>query len=130
MKIEGRSYSEVPTRKDGSTGLSGSMAAAFGVKKSGGKLYVPTKRLGALKKTMSSITEDLKMSATTNADMGGLLKRHYAGSKGEAKMPRRKVKRMMADKHEGKKSAGFGRMLKSRSRGPADSDRDDYKGYA
>ncbi|MCG3177332.1 MAG: hypothetical protein MOGMAGMI_02304 [Candidatus Omnitrophica bacterium] len=126
MKIEGRSYSEVPAE---AKGLSGSMAAAFGVKKSGGKMFVPTKRLGDLKKTMSSIKEDLKMGATTNSSMGGLLKRHYAGSKSEApKMPRRKVKHMAA-KNE-KKSAGFGRMLKSRSRGPADSDRDDYKGYA
>lgn len=77
--------------------------------------------------------------ATRLSDLGGLTKRRYADKKNEPpyipsgvspKMPRRKVKRMIADKKDGKKSAGFGRMLKSRSRGPADSDRDDYKSYA
>lgn len=63
---------------------------------------------------------------TTLNNLGGLTKRHYSGMMKEMpnfKMPRRKVKRMMAEKNE-KKSAGLGRMLKHRKKKMDASERD------
>lgn len=57
MDIEGKDYVEVPKCCDG---ISGSIGAAFSIKKRDGKLWVPKKRLDDLKKTMADIKKDLE----------------------------------------------------------------------
>lgn len=57
LDIDGKDYVLVPACCQG---LSGSMGAAFAIKKREGKLWVPKSRLAELKALMSDIKKDLK----------------------------------------------------------------------
>lgn len=66
LEIEGKTYALVP--EEIGSGLSGSIAMAFGVKKRDGKIWVPAERLEELKELDAEIREELKSSNMLQLD--------------------------------------------------------------
>ena len=64
--IDGLEYEEIPKSCEG---ISGSIAAAFRIKKREGKLWCPTKRMAELKELMADLKKDLSTKKVKEGDL-------------------------------------------------------------